>query len=206
MRINSRKIQKILGRIWTAPKHVFETFCTQEPLDASAWMQHSQLCFNSENQTKDFSYTMFPVRKTNVGKILKLWENCYLIILSIHILKLEISGCDRFRAARGSGETQNGERRLRGSQGDAHRRWRRREDAGFWRRAAVNGRRPAARVCTHEDIPAAWRWRRWPAGVLLSASKLLEATSSSGSALGQRTEQRPVRTPSFGGSSSGDAV
>jgi hypothetical protein len=24
----------------------------------------------------------------------KLWENCYLIILSIHILKLEISGCD----------------------------------------------------------------------------------------------------------------
>jgi hypothetical protein len=27
-------------------------------------------------------------------KNLKLWENCYLIILSIHILKLEISGCD----------------------------------------------------------------------------------------------------------------
>jgi hypothetical protein len=27
-------------------------------------------------------------------KILKLWENCYLIILFIHILKLEISGCD----------------------------------------------------------------------------------------------------------------
>jgi hypothetical protein len=30
-----------------------------------------------------------------LGKILKLWENCYLIILSIHILKLEISGCDK---------------------------------------------------------------------------------------------------------------
>jgi hypothetical protein len=30
MRINSRKIQKILGRIWTAPKRIFETFCTQE--------------------------------------------------------------------------------------------------------------------------------------------------------------------------------
>jgi hypothetical protein len=29
-----------------------------------------------------------------VGKVLKLWENRYLIILSIHILKLEISGCD----------------------------------------------------------------------------------------------------------------
>jgi hypothetical protein len=41
-----------------------------------------------------FSYTRFPVNKINVGKILKLWENRYLIILSIHILKLEISGCD----------------------------------------------------------------------------------------------------------------
>jgi hypothetical protein len=30
MRINSRKIQKILGRVWTAPKPIFETFCTQE--------------------------------------------------------------------------------------------------------------------------------------------------------------------------------
>jgi hypothetical protein len=48
----------------------------------------------SENQTKDFSYTIFPVKKINVEKILKLRENCYLIILSIHILKLEISGCD----------------------------------------------------------------------------------------------------------------
>jgi hypothetical protein len=42
----------------------------------------------------DFSYTIFPVKKINVGKILKLLENRYLIILSIHILKLEISGCD----------------------------------------------------------------------------------------------------------------
>jgi hypothetical protein len=30
MRINSRKIQKILGRIWTAPKRIFETLSTQE--------------------------------------------------------------------------------------------------------------------------------------------------------------------------------
>jgi hypothetical protein len=51
--------------------------------------------FNLENQSRDFSYTIFPVKKINVGKILKLWENCYLTILSIHILKLEISGCDR---------------------------------------------------------------------------------------------------------------
>jgi hypothetical protein len=30
MRINSRKIRKILGRFWTTPKRSFETFCTQE--------------------------------------------------------------------------------------------------------------------------------------------------------------------------------
>jgi hypothetical protein len=58
-------------------------------------MQHSQLLFNLENQTKDFSYTIFPVKKISVGNFLKLSENCYLIILSIHILKLEISGCDK---------------------------------------------------------------------------------------------------------------
>jgi hypothetical protein len=58
-------------------------------------MQHSQLLFNLENQTKDFSYTIFPVKKISVGNFLKLSENCYLIILSIHILKLEISECDK---------------------------------------------------------------------------------------------------------------
>jgi hypothetical protein len=56
--------------------------------------------FNLENQTKDFSYTIFPVKKINVGKILKLSENRYLIIISIHILKLEISGCDTCLARR----------------------------------------------------------------------------------------------------------
>jgi hypothetical protein len=30
MRINSRKIRKILGRIWSTPRRIFETFCTQE--------------------------------------------------------------------------------------------------------------------------------------------------------------------------------
>jgi hypothetical protein len=30
MRINSGKVRKILGRVWTAPKRFFETFCTQE--------------------------------------------------------------------------------------------------------------------------------------------------------------------------------
>jgi hypothetical protein len=62
-------------------------------------MQHTYLLFNLENQIKDFSYTIFPVKKINVGKILKLSENRYLIIISIHILKLEISGCDRMPPA-----------------------------------------------------------------------------------------------------------
>jgi hypothetical protein len=35
-------------------------------------MQHSQLLFNLENQTKDFSYTIFPVKKINVGKNFKI--------------------------------------------------------------------------------------------------------------------------------------
>jgi hypothetical protein len=30
MRINSRKIRKILGRNWTTPKRIFETFFTQK--------------------------------------------------------------------------------------------------------------------------------------------------------------------------------
>jgi hypothetical protein len=52
--------------------------------------------FNLENQTNDFSYTIFPVKKNKCWKkFLKLRENRYLIILSIHILKLEISGCDK---------------------------------------------------------------------------------------------------------------
>jgi hypothetical protein len=59
-------------------------------------MQHTQLFIWFRKSNKDFSYTIFPVKKINVEKVLKLWENCYLIILSIHILKLEISGCDNY--------------------------------------------------------------------------------------------------------------
>jgi hypothetical protein len=48
-----------------------------------------------------FSYARFPVKKINVGFFLKLQENSYLIILSIHILKLEISGCDKSTPLKG---------------------------------------------------------------------------------------------------------
>jgi hypothetical protein len=94
MRINSRKIQKILGRVWTTPKRIFEIFCTQKAPRCISMNATLSTLFHSENQIKDFSYTIFPINKINVGKFLKLLENCYLIILSIHILKLEISGCD----------------------------------------------------------------------------------------------------------------
>jgi hypothetical protein len=73
MRINSRKIRKILERVWTAPKRIFETFSTQEAprcIDMNATLN---FVLTSENQTKDFfSYTIFPVKKINVGKNLKL--------------------------------------------------------------------------------------------------------------------------------------
>jgi hypothetical protein len=46
--------------------------------------------FNLENQTMDFSYTIFPVKKNKCGENFKIMKK----LLFIHILKLEISGCD----------------------------------------------------------------------------------------------------------------
>jgi hypothetical protein len=90
MRINPRKIQKILGRIWIALKCIFETLSTQEAprcISMNATLI-TFICLRKSN--KDFSYTIFPVKK----------NKCYLIILFIHILKLKISGCDTRRAQR----------------------------------------------------------------------------------------------------------
>jgi hypothetical protein len=73
MRINSRKIQKILGRVRTAPKRIFETFCTQEaPRCIGMNATRITIIFNLENQIKLFFYTIFPINKINVGKFLKL--------------------------------------------------------------------------------------------------------------------------------------
>jgi hypothetical protein len=75
MRINSRKIRKILGRVWIAPKRILKSFCTHEPLDASAWMQHSlNHLFNFRKTNKDFPYTIFPVKKINVWKSFKIMK------------------------------------------------------------------------------------------------------------------------------------
>jgi hypothetical protein len=71
MRINSRKIWKILGRIWIAPKRIFETFSTQEAPrcnDMSATLTTFYFDFRKSN--KDFfSYIIFPVEKN------KCWKN-----------------------------------------------------------------------------------------------------------------------------------
>jgi hypothetical protein len=72
MRINPRKIWKILGRFGQLLIAFLKPFALK-----NYWM-HRHECntyiflFNLENQTKDFSYTIFPIKKINVGKILKL--------------------------------------------------------------------------------------------------------------------------------------
>jgi hypothetical protein len=74
MRINPRKIRKILGRIWTAPKRIFETFCTQETprcIGMNATLT-TFIWFRKSN--KDFSYTIFPVKKN------KCWKNFKIMI------------------------------------------------------------------------------------------------------------------------------
>jgi hypothetical protein len=72
MRINSGKIQKILGRVWTTPKRILK------PLHTRSTKMHRHECntnnflLDLEKSNKEFSYTIFPVNKINVGKILKL--------------------------------------------------------------------------------------------------------------------------------------
>jgi diaminopimelate decarboxylase len=73
MRINPRKIRKILRKIWTAPKHIFETLSTQEaPRCIGMNATHITIYLNLENQSNDFSYTIFPVKKNKCWKIFKI--------------------------------------------------------------------------------------------------------------------------------------
>jgi hypothetical protein len=74
MRINPRKVRKILGSIWTAPNRTFETFCTQEAprcIGMNATRIEPIYLFQKIKQ-RFFSYTRFPVNKINVEKFLKL--------------------------------------------------------------------------------------------------------------------------------------
>jgi hypothetical protein len=65
-------------------------------------MQHSHRTnlFNSENQTKAFSYTIFPVKKIKCWKNLKLCENSYLFFPSyLHPDIGKFSGFDSTQAS-----------------------------------------------------------------------------------------------------------
>jgi hypothetical protein len=73
MRINSKKVRKILGRIWTTPKRILKAFCTHEKprcINMNATLTSNHF-FYSENQTMTFSYTRFSVNKINVEKFFK---------------------------------------------------------------------------------------------------------------------------------------
>jgi hypothetical protein len=56
MRINSRKIQKILGRVWTAPKRVLEILSTQEAPRCIGMNATLNFLFDLENQRIFFLY------------------------------------------------------------------------------------------------------------------------------------------------------
>jgi hypothetical protein len=73
MRINSRKIRKILGRVWTTPSRIFETFCTQEAprcIDMNATLTTFYLI--QKIKQVFFLYYISCKEKINVGKVLKL--------------------------------------------------------------------------------------------------------------------------------------
>jgi hypothetical protein len=72
MRINSKKVQKILGRIWTAPKRIFEIFCTQEAPRCISMNATLTTFYLNQKIKQGFFLTIFHVEKINVGKILKL--------------------------------------------------------------------------------------------------------------------------------------
>jgi hypothetical protein len=77
MRINSRKVQKIFGRIWTAPKRICETFCTQETprcIGMNATLTTISLI---QKIKQGFSYTIFPVKKS------KCWKSFKIMIKSL---------------------------------------------------------------------------------------------------------------------------
>jgi hypothetical protein len=69
MRINSRKIRKILERVWTAPKRIFETFSTQEAPRCIGMNATLNFVLTSENQTKGF-FLYYISCKEN-----KCWKN-----------------------------------------------------------------------------------------------------------------------------------
>jgi hypothetical protein len=71
MRINSRKIRKILERIWTTPKRIFETFCTQE-VPRCIGMNATHITIYLLQKIKQGFFLYYIDCKINVGQVLKL--------------------------------------------------------------------------------------------------------------------------------------
>jgi hypothetical protein len=68
MRINPRKIRKILGKVWTAYKRIFETFCTQEaPRCIGMNATHTTFIYFRKSN-KDFPILYFLLRKNKCWK------------------------------------------------------------------------------------------------------------------------------------------
>jgi hypothetical protein len=68
MRINSRKVWKILERIWTAPKRIFETFCTQEAPRCISMNAILTTFYLIQKIKQGFSYTIFSVKEDVDGE------------------------------------------------------------------------------------------------------------------------------------------
>jgi hypothetical protein len=79
MRINSRKVQKILGRIWIAPERIFEIFCTQEtPRCINMNATLTTIYLIQKIKQGFFSYTIFPVKKNKCWKSFKIMRKLLL--------------------------------------------------------------------------------------------------------------------------------
>jgi hypothetical protein len=64
MRINSRKIRKILGSTWTAPKRILKAFCTQEaPRCIGMNATHIVFLFNLEKSNNGFFLYYIPCKE-----------------------------------------------------------------------------------------------------------------------------------------------
>jgi hypothetical protein len=73
MRINSRNIRKILERVWTAPTRIFVTFLHSRTTRCFGMNETlTTFCLIQKNRTKDFSYTIFPVKKNKCRKKFKI--------------------------------------------------------------------------------------------------------------------------------------
>jgi hypothetical protein len=72
MRINSRKVRQILGRVWTTRRRIFETFCTQEAPRCIVMNATLTTFYLIQKIKQGFSYTIFLVKKDICWIFLKI--------------------------------------------------------------------------------------------------------------------------------------